>query len=157
MRKRITAQPAEGAGAGPGQWLDVPQLAAVEITSEEPSRPIESALGASGGPGWQAASPGPQTIRLVFDEPQSIRRVYLEFQEADRARTQEFTLGWRAADGTGDQQIVRQQFNFSPGGSTREVEDFRVNLAGVAALELTIIPEIGGGDARASLQRFLLE
>ena len=157
MRKRISSLHAQRAIPEPGQWLDVSQLALVEITSEDPSRTIESVFRASSGPGWRAASSGRQTIRLIFDEPQSIRRIYMEFQEADRARTQEFTLRWRAANGTDDQQIVRQQYNFSPGGSTREVEDFRVNLVGVVALELTIVPDIGGGDVRASLQRFLLE
>ena len=48
-------------------------------------------------------------------------------------------------------QLVRQQYNFSPPGTTREVEDFTVNLDRVAALELCIIPDIGGGQARAAL------
>jgi len=34
---------------------------------------------------------------------------------------------------------------------TREFEDYTVNLAGVTALELRIIPDINGGDARASV------
>jgi hypothetical protein len=35
-----------------------------------------------------------QRIRLVFDQPQSIRRMRLQFNESDVARTQEFTARW---------------------------------------------------------------
>jgi hypothetical protein len=47
---------------------------------------------------------------------------------------------------------VRQQWNFSPPNSIREVEDYRVELSGVAVLELIIVPDIGRGSARASLK-----
>ena len=46
---------------------------------------------------------------------------------------------------------MRQQFNFSPPATTREVEDYTLNLERVTALELSIVPEISGGEARASL------
>jgi hypothetical protein len=46
---------------------------------------------------------------------------------------------------------VRQQWNFSPAGSTLEVEDYRVELNGVVMLELSIKPDIGGLEAIASL------
>jgi hypothetical protein len=48
-------------------------------------------------------------------------------------------------------EILRQQYNFSPPGMMREFEDYAVDLAGVTALELKIVPDISGGDARASL------
>jgi hypothetical protein len=34
---------------------------------------------------------------------------------------------------------------------TREFEEYAVDLAGVTALELIIVPDISGGDALASL------
>jgi hypothetical protein len=37
---------------------------------------------------------------------------------------------------------VTQQWNFSPAGSTTEVEDYAVSLQGVSALELAIQPDI---------------
>jgi hypothetical protein len=46
---------------------------------------------------------------------------------------------------------MRQQYNFSPPGATREIEDQRVELNNVTALELRIVPDISGGSARASL------
>jgi hypothetical protein len=48
------------------------------------------------------------------------------------------------------------QWNFSPSGSTRELEDYRVDLSGVTVLELHIVPDQRGGDARASLAELRL-
>lgn len=157
MRKRITPDRAEGLPSGTGPWLDVAQLAVVEVTSEDPSYPIESALVPGAEPGWRAAAAGRQSIRLLFDEPLTISRIHLEFQERDHPRTQEFALRWRAANGADYVEIVRQQYNFSPGGSSQEIEDYRLNLLQAVALELTIVPEVSGGPARASLRRLLLE
>jgi hypothetical protein len=49
-------------------------------------------------------------------------------------------------------EIVRQQWNFSPPNSMREVEEYQVDLSGVNVLELVIVPDISGGVARASLK-----
>jgi hypothetical protein len=151
MRKSIIA-PGGGDAATPrDEWLDLDRLACVEVTSEVPERPIESALIANRGPGWLAAGPGSQIIRLRFDTPQRVRRVWLHFAEPGEGRTQEFILRWGTADGQPIREIVRQQWTFSPGGSTHETEDYRVDLWGVTVLELTISPHISGGEARASL------
>ena len=48
-------------------------------------------------------------------------------------------------------EIVRQQYNFSLPGMTSEFEDYAVELAGVTALELRIVPDINHGDIRASI------
>ena len=81
-------------------------------------------------------------IRLLFDEPQQIRRIRLIFREEAQARTQEFVLRWSADRGNTYREIVRQQFNFSPAGGTEEVEDYKVELNSVTALELNIIPDV---------------
>jgi hypothetical protein len=47
---------------------------------------------------------------------------------------------------------VRQQWNFSPPNSVRDVEEYRVELSGVDVLELVIVPDISRGSARASLK-----
>jgi hypothetical protein len=49
--------------------------------------------------------------------------------------------------------IIRQQWNFSSPNTTEECEDYSLNLSSVAALELTINPDISFGEACASLQR----
>lgn len=137
--------------AAAGSFLDLERLARVELTSEDPDHPIESAFLPGAGTGWRAAGPGRQTIRLVFDEPQRIRRVRLEFDEGARERTQEFSLSWTSENGVTDRPLVRQQYTFSPGGATREVEDYGFDLVGVTAIDLEIVPDVGGGDTRASL------
>jgi hypothetical protein len=106
--------------------------------------------------GWRAATPGPQAVRLIFDQPQQLRRIRLVFDEAAQPRTQEFALRWSADGGQSFRDVVRQQYTFSPPGTVEEVEDYRVELVGVTRIALQIIPDIGGGPARASLAALLL-
>jgi hypothetical protein len=156
MRKRITDPTAEGsAHVAPG-WLDLERHAQVEVTSEDAAYPIESALRRGGRPGWRAAAPGEQRIQLRFDEPRRIERMRLVFDERDAARTQEFVLRWSADGGRTYRDIVRQQYTFSPPGTAREVEDYTVELEGVTALELHIVPDIGRGRTPASLSEWTL-
>jgi hypothetical protein len=151
MRKRITNQNPQDAAPVDQSWLDLQRLAQVELTSEDAAYPIETALVPGAGPGWRAVQAGEQTIRLVFDELQRIRHIQLLFQEDQQARTQEFVLRWSPDGGQSYREILRQQYTFSPPGMTREFEDYAVDLAGVTALELSIVPDISGGDARASI------
>ena len=151
MRKRIIGQGSPEVSAVDPDWMDLDRLARVEITSEDVDYSIESALIPGTGPGWRAAQSGEQTIRLLFDEPLRLRRIYLVFHEDEQERTQEFVLRWSPDHGQSYREIVRQQYNFSPPGATREVEDYDIDLVGVTALELKIVPEISGGSARASL------
>jgi F5/8 type C domain len=139
----------------PGRWLDVDVLADVELTSEEAAHPVEAALTSGDGSGWRASERGTQSIRLVFHNPQSLRRIRLRFDEADTERTQEFTLRWSPDGGRTFREVVRQQYTFSPAGATSEVEDLNVDLVAVTALELTIIPDQRGG-AYASLAEWRL-
>ena len=46
---------------------------------------------------------------------------------------------------------MRQQWNFSPPATTREAEDYQVELSNVTVLEMFIVPDMSGGAARASL------
>jgi hypothetical protein len=132
--------------------MDLEQIATVEVTSEDPAFPIESVFAAESGRGWKASQKGQQQIRLVFDHAQSVHRIQLRFLEPTRDRLQEFTVRWSAADGSPSKEIVRQQWNFSPEGSTSEVEDYHVNLDGVSALELIIKPDLTHGEAVATLE-----
>jgi hypothetical protein len=90
---------------------------------------------------------------VLLDEPRTLRRIRVEFEEYAAARTQEFTLSWSGDGGESFREIVRQQWNFSPDGAAREVEDYAVELPGVTAIELRITPDIGGGSAVATLAR----
>jgi hypothetical protein len=132
------------------EWLDIEEMAQVEVTSEDPSFPIESALVSGKGPGWRAAEAGKQTIRIIFDKATRLRRIRLEFSETEIARTQEFTLQWSAEAGGPFKEIVRQQWNFSR-GSTTEIEDYQVNLDNVSVLELALKPDLTPANACATL------
>jgi hypothetical protein len=133
------------------EWLDLEEIARVEVTSEDPNFPIEAALAAAEGSGWRAAEKGKQIIRIVLDNPRTLRRIRLEFSETVIERTQEFTLQW-SNEATGPfREIVRQQWNFSPQGSTGEIEDYQVQLEKVSALELTLTPDLTADTAFATL------
>lgn len=113
--------------------------------------PIDAALLQQSQSGWRAAEPGRQTVRLLFDRPRRIKRVHLNFQEPNAARTQQFVLRWSSNGGRSYREIIRQQYNYSPPGTTAEREDYSVDLDVVTNLELAIIPDISGGLAHASL------
>jgi len=156
MRKRIIAPVRQEAASPVQDWLNVEALAEVEITSEDPAHPIESALLPGGASGWRAAGPGTQTIRLLFTGPQRIRRIWLRFVEARTERTQEYVVRWSADGGQSFRDVVRQQWNFGPQGATSETEDHHVELPAVTVLELSIIPDISGREAFASLAQLRL-
>jgi hypothetical protein len=155
MQKRLGAAGKQDQ-APPSNWFDLERMAEVELTSEDAAHPIESALVADANVGWRAAEPGEQRILLLFHEPQRLLRILLRFVEAAAERTQEFTLRWSADGGRSFRELVRQQYTFSPRGATTEIEDFRVDLPGVTALELTIVPDQGRGEAYASLAEWRL-
>jgi len=153
MRKRvITGTESREARSLDANWLDLENRVQVELTSEDPGYPIESALLPGNSKGWRASQRGEQTIRLLFSESQNIRRIRLEFEENDTERTQQFVLRWSDDGGRGFREIVRQQYNFNPVNATNEVEDYQVKLDGVNVLELTLVPDISGNDSFASLE-----
>jgi membrane protein len=156
MRKAIITAETRDDVSAEQEWLDLIRIARAELTSEDPSYPIESALNLIEGADWRASGPGRQTIRLLFDEPLRIRRIHLEFHEDEQQRTQEFVLRWSPDNGQSYLEIVRQQFNFAPPETSEEAENYIVDLVGVKSLELSIVPDISGGEARASLARLRL-
>jgi hypothetical protein len=157
MRKRLITPMPQDTPAPNEEWLDLESAAVVEVTSEEKGYPVESALVSGETKGWRAADSGTQTIRLVFDVPQRIRRIWLVFEETEADRTQEFVLRWSADGGRTFREIVRQQWNFSPPETTRETEDYRVELSDVTVLELVIVPDKSRATAtRASLKSLRL-
>ncbi len=133
------------------EWLDLETQATVEITSEEPNRPIEFAFRSGEESGWRAREPGVQVIRLIFHQPRQVSRIRLRFSEKHMERTQEFVLRWAPDRSHPFQEIVRQQWNFSPQGSNIELEDYRVNLNPVGVLELIVNPDVAREEAFASL------
>lgn len=155
MRKSIISPVKPETSETDQDWLNIEDIAAVEITSEDLNHPIESAF-QPGQTGWRASSSARQIVRLRFDSPQDIKRIRLAFVETVAERTQEFVLRWSADEEQSSREIVRQQWNFSPSGATREVEDLEVDLRAVRLVELIITPDISGGNSCASLEQFRL-
>ena len=81
-----------------------------------------------------------------------MKRISLVFEEAENTRTQEFVLRWSSDLGRSFREIVRQQWNLSPPGTVQELEDYLVDLTGLTVMELEIIPDKSGGEARSSLE-----
>lgn len=149
MIKHIRPAPPSVATA---QWHNLPAHVEVALTSEDSESSIESALRGDDSGGWRASGPGRQTISLTWPAPIAITRIRLVFEERAHARTQEFVV--RATTGDGEREIVRQQFTFSPPGTTVECEEYATDLTGVSQLELAIIPAIDGVDAVATLREW---
>jgi len=156
MRKRIINSDEKQKIHSDQEWLDIEKIAIVEVTSEEEAFPIESALLPGKGSQWRASEQGKQMIRLLFDYPQRLQSIRLKFEESVIERTQEYVLRWSPDGGQSYQEIVRQQWNFSPDGATSEIEDYQVELPAVTILELSIDPDISKRNAFASLKEFRL-
>jgi uncharacterized protein (DUF736 family) len=157
MRKRVVGLNSTAAGNKLDQGhLDLGQIATVEVTSENPEFPIEAVFNPKEGAGWRAAEKGEQRIRIIFDEPVSLRRIQLTFHETERDRTQEIAIRWSSSAGGPTMEILRQRWNFSPSGSTTEREDFTVDLRSVSVLELVIQPDVSENGAVASLASWWL-
>jgi hypothetical protein len=152
MRKRIISDQS----SGEDKWLAVDKLGQIEVTSEDNDFPIELAIVPGYNQGWRAASVGEQMVRIIFDQPQQLTRIFLIFEEHEIPRTHQFALHWSSNVGAPYQEIVRQQWNFSPPSTVREVEDYRVQLSAVKMLQLAIVPDISAGEARATLMQLRL-
>jgi hypothetical protein len=139
MRKSIVSPSAVAQTPISDLWRDLERIARVEISSEDAAFPIEQALGKRDTTGWRAATTGPQLIRMHFDEPLNIKRLRLHFVDKTAERSQEFAVF--AGAGSELKEIVRQQWSFSPQGSTEEIEEYTVNLSGITTLELRIDPD----------------
>jgi hypothetical protein len=137
-------------------WLDLEQAARVEVSSEAEGYPVEGALLKDVQGGWRASEPGIQTIRLLFIQPQTIRVIQVVFKEKEFARTQEFVLRWLPQGAGAWKDVVRQQWTFSPPITETECEEYKVDLPSVSEFELSVRPNISGGETRASLESLKL-
>ena len=69
MRKRLISPiPQDAPSLDEAGWIKKKKI---EVISEEKEYPVESALVSGEMRSWRAADSGTQTIRLIFDEPQS--------------------------------------------------------------------------------------
>jgi hypothetical protein len=158
FRKEIL-NPKNARSIGPGHEKDIGALATVFVSSEDPDHPIENAFDAEEGPGgsrWIAAAPGQQTLILAFDAPQAIRKVRLEVEERETHRTQEMDLSVSDNGGQTYRHVLRQEYNFSPPGTTMEREEWQFHADGVTHVRLRIKPDKADRPCRATLTTFAL-
>ena len=159
LRKHIVKAPPSHPVPEPGE-MDIAATATVQVTSEDPAHPIEHVFDTRRGPGgsrWVAAEPGEQTLILAFDTPQTIHQTIVEAEELEVSRTQEFRLSVSHDGGQIYRELRRQEYNFSPPGTTFEREAWTVLAEGVTHLQLWMKPDKGGKPCRATLTSLVLK
>jgi hypothetical protein len=135
-------------------------IATVLVTSEAADHPIDCAFDHQRGPGgsrWVAAVPGEQRLILAFDTPQIIRTISLEIEELEVSRTHVLHVSVSCDGGQSYQELRRQEYTFSPPGTTFEREEWAVTVEGVTHLQLVIIPDKGGHPCRATLTSLVVQ
>ena len=118
LRKQIIRAPASAPAPTPDE-IDIAAVATVLVTSEAPEHPVDHAFDAHRGPGgsrWVAGEPGEQTLILAFDAPQAIRRVVLEVEEPEVARTQELQLAVSTDGGRTYREAAAAGVQLQPAG-----------------------------------------
>ncbi len=139
--------------------IPVLSLATVQASSEAVGHPISLVFGEAYGPGafhWRAAERGDQTVTVAFYQPAMIDRVIMDIEECDETRTQEVQLASSKDGGVTYRELVRQEFNFSPDGTTWEHEDWAVRQDQVTHLRLVIKPDKRRTDVFATLTSLVL-
>ena len=159
LRKQILTDSPRTPVSQPDE-IDIVATATVQVTSEEGTHPIDNVFDTQrgrGGTRWVAAEPGEQTVILVFDAPQTIRRITVEIEEPTVSRTQELQVSVSHDGGRTYQELLRQEYTFSPSGTTFEREEWAVTVDGVTHLRLWIKPDKGGRPCQATLTSLVLE
>jgi hypothetical protein len=140
--------------------LDIAALATVFVTSEAADHPIDYVFDAQRGPGgsrWIAAAPGEQVILLAFDTAQTLHRVTLEIEERDVSRTQELALSVSCDGGQTYRELRRQEYTFSPPGTTFEREDWAITAERITHLQVRIKPDKGDKPCQATLTSLVVQ
>jgi len=159
LRKYLLANHSAERVPKPGE-KDIAALATVGVTSEATDYPIDNAFDSHSGPGgshWVAGTPGPQRLLLSFDAPQTLRRLCVEVEERDVSRTQELHVAISRDGGHTYQTLLRQEYTFSPPGTTFEREEWAIPAEGVTHLQLVITPDKGGAPCYATLTTLALQ
>jgi hypothetical protein len=152
LRKQLI-RPVEGSISR--EEISIADTATVLVTSERADYPIDHICDGQRGPGgtrWIAGQPGDQTVVLAFDAPCPIRAVSLEIEEREVSRTQEVTLATSRDGGQTYREVLRQEYHFSPPGTTFEREEWRLPADdSITNLRLWIRPDKGGSPCHATI------
>jgi hypothetical protein len=159
LRKRILDTAETPTGGHDPAAVDVVAIATVIVTSEQATNPVNHIFDQSGGPGgtrWVAARVGEQDLILDFDTPQTIKRIVLEVEETEVSRRQEVVVSVSRDGGQVYDELIRQEYNFSPPGTTFERETWSVSAQRVTHLRLHITPDKDGKPSRATVTSLVL-
>src|SRR5712692_5554239 len=83
LRKQVIPKRSGESASLEGE-IPIADVATVQVTSEQADHPIDNVFDHSRGPGgsrWVADGPGEQTVILLFDSPQTIRKIGVEVEE----------------------------------------------------------------------------
>jgi hypothetical protein len=159
LRKHLLTAPPR-AMVSPSAAKAIAAIATVWVTSEAADAPIDHVFDQHGGPGgsrWVAPVPGEQRLILAFDTPQTLRRISLEVEEREVSRTQVLHVSVSSDGGQTYQEVRRQEYTFSPPGTTFEREDWAITVEGATHLQLVITPDKAGSPCRATLTSLALQ
>lgn len=154
LKKKIIPFTTGATILAPVNTIDIIHNAEVTVTSESENFPLDNIVDGSIGPGssqWVAGTIGLQVLVFKFDTPQSITRVIYEIKEQEVARTQEVCFEVSTDSGANFREILRQEYNFSPGGSTFQREELKLDLHQITDLKMIIKPDKGNINCRAKL------
>ena len=156
MRKRVTSPVPQSTETPDPEWLDLEQIAQVEVTFR--GRRVSDRIRAGARRGVRVAgraarrADGPAHLRPAAAPEPDVAALHRGGCHAH--------AGVRAALVAGRRAIVPRDpppaVEFGPPDTIREAEDYRVELVGVTVLELEIVPDKSGGEARASLAQWRL-
>ena len=158
LRKQVVPKRSSQSAPFEGE-ISIADVATVQVTSEQADHPIDNAFDHNRGPGgsrWIAGGPGDQTVILLFDSPQTIRKIGVEVEELAVSRTQELSVSVSSDGGRTYRELVRQEFNFSPPSTSFERELWSAPAGAVTHLRLEIKPDKGGRVGRATLTSLTL-
>jgi hypothetical protein len=98
------------------------------------------------------------TVLVSSEDPRHpIDHVFDGQRGPGASRWQEMTVSISQDGGQTYRELIRQEYNFSPPGTTLEHEEWAIKADAISHLQLRIKPDKGGKAGRATLTTFALE
>jgi F5/8 type C domain len=128
--------------------IDIASHATLVYSSEDPDHPLEYLIDrhcGRGGTRWASARlNSTERIVLEFDHFQRVSGLVYEVEECGEERTQEVRVSVSSDHGRTYNQVLVQEYTFSPQGATFQHEELRLELPAITHLSLTIVPNKSG-------------
>lgn len=131
---------------GVNAGLDLPALAAVQVSSEQSLFPVDNVFDQQRGPGgscWIADQSGEQLLVLAFRAPTIISRVVVESEHHGGLTRQTIDLAV-SHEGKALLELGTRAFTFRPYGPSFQTETWELPKDPVTELRFRITPGAGG-------------